>query len=125
MYAMLFLAGVRFGEAAALRVASYDPTVQPLGKLLVAASYNVKLHREKSTKTGVTREVPVHPVLAKIIGEWLLGGWAKMIGRDPRPDDLLIPSRLGRHRNVNHMLRRLHEDLGRLGYRKRRHTAPV
>jgi integrase len=40
--------------------------------------------------------------------------------RTPEPDDLIIPSRLGRNRNVNHMLRRFHQDLARLGLRKRR-----
>lgn len=120
MYSMLFLAGVRFGEAAALRVASYDPTAQPLGKLLVVNSYDTKKRVEKGTKTGVTREVPVHPVLAKILAQWLLSGWTQMMGRPPTADDLLIPSRIGRNRNVNHMLRRFHQDLARLGLRKRR-----
>lgn len=93
---------------------------EPVGKLIVATSYSTKKRIVKGTKTGTTREVPVHPALAKIIAQWLLSGWAQMFGRPPLPEDILIPSRIGRHRNVNHMLRRLHQDLGRLGFRKRR-----
>lgn len=40
--------------------------------------------------------------------------------RPPRPEDLIVPSRLDRPRNVNHMLRRFHEDLERVGLHARR-----
>jgi len=36
-----------------------------------------------------------------------------------RPDDLIVPSRKGKVRNIALMLRRLHEDLLRLGMRRR------
>src|SRR5262245_56422801 len=49
-YALLFLAGVRFGEAAALRWRDYDAAAEPLGRLHVAQSYNTKTRRVKSTK---------------------------------------------------------------------------
>lgn len=45
----------------------------------------------KGTKTGAVREVPVHPTLAAMLGEWLLSGFAAMHGGMPEPDDLLIP----------------------------------
>ena len=120
LYSLLFLAGVRFGEAAALRWRNYDPVVKPLGKLGVAASYNVKLKKETRTKTEMPREIPVHGTLAAILAEWRLGGWVTMMGRRPQADDLLIPSREGNNRWVNHGLKRFHEDLGRLGIRPRR-----
>jgi len=41
----------RPGEAAALRWRHWDPSVEALGKLLVAASYNTRKHRAKGTKT--------------------------------------------------------------------------
>lgn len=44
-YALEFLAGVRPGEAAALRGWHYDPTVTPLGKILVAKSFNTDAAR--------------------------------------------------------------------------------
>jgi integrase len=115
-----FAAGTRFGESAALRWRHYDATATPLGKLLVAVSFSTKKRVEKSVKTGKTREVPVHPTLAKMLAAWKLGGYERMFGRTPQPDDLIVPSREGRHRNANHMLKRFHEDLGRLGLRKRR-----
>jgi integrase len=120
MYALMGLAGLRFGEAAALRWRFYDPSLEPFGRLLVAASYNTDQQREKSVKTEQPRLVPVHPVLAQVLAEWKLGGWSLMIGRAPAADDLIIPSRRGRHRSNGHGLKRFHEDLERIGLRRRR-----
>ncbi len=120
VYALLFLAGLRFGEAAALRWRSYEATVRPLGRLSVVTSYSTRHRKEKAVKTEQPREVPVHATLAKVLAFWRLQGWAAMMGRAPNDDDLIIPSRLGKNRNVNHALRRFHQDLERLGIRPRR-----
>lgn len=120
LYSVLLLAGLRFGEAAALKWSSYDATVSPLGKLVVAASYSIRKKAEKAVKTERPREVPVHSTLAKILAAWKLGGWQRMLGRAPRPADLLIPSREGRNRSVNHSLKRFYEDCDRVGLRRRR-----
>jgi integrase len=48
VYAFGVLAGIRPGEAAALRFRHWDPSVQPLGKLFVTASYH--------TRKNVSRE---------------------------------------------------------------------
>ena len=82
---------MRPGEASALRWRHYDRAVQPLGRLTVALAYDNRRHREKSTKTDATRYVPVHPTLASMLAEWRLAGWASMMGRDPEPDDLILP----------------------------------
>lgn len=119
-YALLFVGAVRFGEAAALRWRNYDASAEPLGKLLVAKSYNTKKKVEKSVKTNTVRRMPVHSTLAKLLGQWKLQGWPEMFGRRPEPDDLVVPSRLGKNRSVNHMLKRFHEDLERVGLRLRR-----
>jgi integrase len=50
------IAGLRHGEAAGLRWRHHDPDLEPLGRLLVATSYDTG-----RTKTDVTRRVPVHP----------------------------------------------------------------
>jgi hypothetical protein len=81
---------------------------------------STKLKAEKSVKTKVPRAVPVHPVLAAMLADWRAGGWARLMGRPPRADDLIVPSRLGAHRSANHMLKKFHQDLGRLGLRTRR-----
>ncbi|MDX2093934.1 MAG: hypothetical protein SFX73_39235 [Kofleriaceae bacterium] len=91
VYALELLAGVRPGEAAALRWRHYDATIEPLGKLLVAVAYNTRKNRQKSTKTNAVKHVPVHPTLAAILAEWKLGGWEAMHGRAPAPDDLIVP----------------------------------
>jgi hypothetical protein len=56
-----------------------------------------RLKREKDVKTKVPRAVPVHPALAKLLADWRQWGWKKMVGVDhePRPDDLIVPSRRG------------------------------
>ncbi len=117
---IVLAAGLRFGEAAALRWDIYDRQVQPLGRLTVARSYSTHALKEKSVKTGVPRQVAVHPTLARVLAAWKLSGWEQMMGRKPKAGDLIIPSREGRNRNVNHGLKRFHQDLTRLGLRKRR-----
>ncbi len=120
MYAIMFLGAVRFGEAAALTWRDYDAASSPLGKLVVEKSYSSKSRKVKGTKTENPREMPVHPTLAKILAARKLGGFTRLTGCDPKPDDPIVPSRRGNSRNANHMLRRFHEDLGRLGLRARR-----
>jgi len=120
--ALLFLAGIRFGEAAALRWHHYDDKAQPLGRLVIAKSYNTKLKVEKSVKTKVPRAVPVHPVLATLLAAWKKegGGWELMMKRRPEAHDLIVPSRLGNNRSVNHMLKKFRKDMKKLGMRPRR-----
>lgn len=110
LYAILFLTGVRFGEMAALRWNDKDDECQPLGKLHVSASYSTWHKQVKSTKTGVVREVPVHPLLAAMLTDWRERGWPTLMGREPEPNDLIVPSRRQGerepgHRSVNHISR--------------------
>ncbi|HET9622873.1 MAG TPA: N-terminal phage integrase SAM-like domain-containing protein [Kofleriaceae bacterium] len=86
LYAIKGFAGMRHGEVAGLRVAMYSPKREPLAKLTVARSYD-----KDGTKTQVTRYVPAHHRLADILDEWLKEGWAKVYGRNPHPEDLLVP----------------------------------
>lgn len=86
--ALKALAGLRHGEAAGLRWRHYDLTLGPLGRLIVATSYDTG-----RTKTEVTRRVPVHPVLAKILAAWRVSHWERVYGRAPTSDDLIVPTR--------------------------------
>ncbi|CAN5178576.1 hypothetical protein BH11MYX1_BH11MYX1_04450 [soil metagenome] len=129
IYGFALLAGLRPGELAALRFRHYDPTTQPLGRMLIATSYNTNAHITKSTKTETTKWIPVHPTLAAMLAEWRLSGWEAMTGAAPTADDLLLPlppdvkrtTRTGeRFRGYNHTNRRWNEeDLPMLGWRHR------
>ena len=80
LVALKGLAGLRNVEASALRWSWWDRLAAPLTKLLLAR-----------TKTGQPRQVPVHPVLAAMLSEWALSGWAARYGRSPQPEDLMVP----------------------------------
>lgn len=94
LYAFLFLTGMRISELVARRWCDYDPERGPLGWLHIHSAYVLKLKREKDTKTGVTREIPVHPTLAAVLAEWRLHGWRAWMGRDPQLGDLILPSQM-------------------------------
>jgi len=72
-YAFEAIAGLRHGGVAGLRWRHYDPTLEPLGRLVIATSYDTG-----RTKTEVTRRVPVHATLAKILAAWKLSHWERI-----------------------------------------------
>ncbi len=118
-YGFGVLAGMRPGEIAALRW-RHTPEMEPLGRMTVAHAYNTRKNRAKGTKTNSVRYVPVHPTLAAMLAEWRLSGWVSMMGRQPEPDDLLLPlppnaAERRRHRTrlrVQEMARRRSPDAG-------------
>lgn len=122
LYALLFLTGVRCGEVQVLRWKHYAPERDPLGGMIVARARNARLKIEKGTKTGAVRKVPVHPVLAAVLAEWKLSGWARHSGkgRAPGPEDYLVPTRTGKPRNGRNVYGQLKADCERLGIRPRR-----
>jgi integrase len=123
--ALLALTGARFGEMAALQWSSYEPKMEPLGRLVLARSYDFKNKRVKGTKTERPREVPVHPTLAKVLAAWKLGGWQRLMGRSPKSEDLIFPA-VKRHlvhgvyRSPNEQLPCFHAACDALKIRKRR-----
>lgn len=119
-YALYFLSGLRSSEGYVLRWSDYDTTLKPLGRLMVSKGYSRRRKEEKATKTERPRPVPVHPALAVVLASWRESGWVRLLGREPKTEDLIIPSRLGRVRSVSHMLKKFHQDLARLGLRERR-----
>jgi integrase len=119
-YALIALGGMRHGEASARRWRDYDATTEPLGRLTVATQIGDDRASVRALKTETPRAVPVHPTLAAILAEWRLGGFGRMLGRSPREDDWIVPSRRGKARAVRHTLSKLHEDLDRVGLRARR-----
>jgi integrase len=121
LYALEGIAALRHGEAAGLRWHHYEPDLAPLGRLTIATSYN-----RGRTKTRRERFMPVRPTLAKTLEQWRLHGWVELMGREPRPDDLIVPAptrRLfpaGRMRDKNYSRRGLMEDFAAVGLRHRR-----
>jgi integrase len=86
VYAFGLLAGMRPGEAAALRWRNYDATRTPLGMLTAARGYSTSLSVVKGTKTNAVKFIPVHPVLAQMLAEWRAASkWGT------EPDDLIVP----------------------------------
>src|SRR6185437_5682580 len=117
LYALKAIAGLRHGEAAALRWRAYDATVEPLGKLTVAFAFSTPAKRIKSTKTGEVRYVPVHPTLAKLLAAWKLAGWERTYGRTPGLDDLIVPGADLEPMPVGDAGAAMKEDLQALGLR--------
>ena len=109
------LAALRHGEAAGLRWCDYHPAIEPLGKLVISRSYD-----KERTKTQITREVPVHPVLARLLAEWKLSGWAARFGRLPKPSDLIVPDHDLDVWQAHDADDTFKEDLDTLGLRNRR-----
>lgn len=91
-YSAAFLSLSRSGELSALRVQDYDRSVQPLPRLTIGESYSVHLRKTKPTKTGVTRLVPVHPALQRVLDDWLGYGFREVFGREPHANDLMFPA---------------------------------
>jgi integrase len=126
-YALEGIGGLRLGEAAGLRFRHHDAGLSPLGGILVATSYNTG-----RTKTKQPRRMPVHPTLAAILAEWRLSGWVEMMGRQPTPDDLIVPmppEHAARRRegpmregmrSRTYCFKRFRDDLKMLGFRHRR-----
>lgn len=117
MYALDFLTGMRPGEVAARRWRDLDTTAEPLWRFDVTSAYNSRRKVEKSTKTNVSKVCPVHPLLADVLRGWYSEGWAKFMGRDPTPDDLIVPRAEGGNRTDSHSNKRFKADLQRLGLR--------
>lgn len=120
LWALGFLAGLRLGEVAALRWRDLDDVREPLACLSISSSYSRLNGEEKSTKTDVTREVPVHPALAAILAAWKQSGWNELFGRTPLDEDLVLPNRAHRFLNDNNVTDTRTADFGKLGLRWRR-----
>jgi integrase len=90
--ALYLLAGLRLGEASALKWGDYDATTKPLGTLACRASYSSGLGRVGPTRIGSPRNVPVHPLLADLLSDWFQSGWTKWVGRAPSASELIVPA---------------------------------
>ncbi len=122
MYGLMMLAGLRSSEATGRTWRDYDPTAEPLGRLTVATQAD-GTDADRETKTGETRDVPVHPTLAALLAEWKLSGFPMMFGRHPRPGDPIVPSSVSprarlKFRSPSGVYEQLARDLKRLELRR-------
>ncbi len=106
LYGLKTLAALRHAEAANLTWSMVDATTEPLGRINLG-----------KTKSGVPRAVPVHPTLAKMLATWKLAGWFNTYGRQPRPEDLIVPALTMKARAPKEAQDALVGDLAMLGLR--------
>lgn len=119
LWALLFFSGDRAGEGFAVRWLDIEQR-EPLNCLHVARSWSRAQKIFKDPKTGVAREVPIHPTLAAILAEWKLSGWERVYGRKPKSEDLICPASTFNPRNTGRTRMQMHHDLHVLGYERRR-----
>lgn len=120
-YCVMLLSGSRVGEVCGLRVMDYDRRARPLPRLHVVDQGDDEAGKTEELKGGGNpREVPMHPLLWDLLEYWMTHGFPAIVGRDPRPDDYLIPSRNNaKRRSVSHMYNKLQKDLERMGLQRR------
>lgn len=120
LYALRFLGGPRPGEASNARWRNLDRTRRPLWRLTLDAAFNSPMRREKTTKTGATIHIPIHPVLQAMLERWWDEGWAQFMGRAPQETDLIFPREDGEHRLVSGSYKQFRKETAVPGPRLRR-----
>lgn len=121
VYAIEFLTGCRPGEFAVLRWRDWDREQVPLTRLMIARAMKSVSKVIGRTKTGARKPVPVHPHLEAVLTWWWAAGWKAYTGRDPEPDDLIVPNQNGAPRNTSRANRDFKRDTVKLGFGEERH----
>ena len=109
-YAMKALAGLRHGEVAGVRWRS-RVKMEPLHRLSIARTY-----QDQRTKTKVTRLVPEHPALTRMLDAWARM-WPDVYGRASTPDDFIVPTRTFKPVDPSDAVIAFKADLDALGLR--------
>ncbi|MEY2668538.1 MAG: hypothetical protein RJA59_1176, partial [Pseudomonadota bacterium] len=115
LYGIEFLTGLRTGEASTRRWSDLDLDAKPLARLEAKTAWNSRAKLEKGTKTDVEKVVPVHPALRELLVAWKAEGWKEYVGREPKPDDLIVPSERGARRGASHSNKLFQDDVRNLG----------
>lgn len=120
LYHLLLLSGARLGEAVALRWCDVSPDA-PLDRIVIAEQWHQRLKARTTTKTTALREVPCHPLLARVLA-WWRASWPRWYGRAAESTDLVVPARahrsrasVGGVRRQASVWRELQSDLGACG----------
>lgn len=121
VYAVELLTGCRPGELAALRWGDWDRSAQPLTRLTIRRARKSVSGKSGPTKTRAVKVVPVHPALEAALTAWWSEGWQRAMGKAPRAEDLVAPTKNGRMRLGTKANAQFALDLTRLGLRVRHH----
>jgi integrase len=115
-YALMFLLGVRVGEAVGRRWRDYDTGAKPLKRMSIETQYD-----DEELKKENPRATPVHQVLEQILAHWRREGFPLFFGRAPTRDDFIVPKQRGKGcQSEKRVWHNLQKDLGALGLRRRR-----
>lgn len=86
LYAIGAFTGARLGEAAGMRWRDLDTKAAPLWRWALRTQWG-----GEPLKTDRARDVPIHPELRRVLAEWKMTGWPRLMCRAPRPDDFAVP----------------------------------
>jgi len=92
VFVLLALTGARLGEALALRWRDLLDDA-PLRRVILSRQVHHRTRVIGPTKTREARTVPEHPELRRVLEQWRTVGWREEYGREPLPDDLVVPGR--------------------------------
>lgn len=113
--------GGRTGELANLRWRDWTQSYKGgPGRLVIASAYNTREKLEKGTKTGAKKLIPVHPFASIVLKAWHDAGWKAWMGRDPLPEDFIVPQSDGKQQRNWRLLAEFHADLDQLGIARQR-----
>lgn len=94
MWHLLVLTGMRVSEAIALRWCDLlDDGPDLLRRVLVTKQVHHRSRKVTPLKTQDCREAPEHPLLREVLDAWQTDGWRAEYGREPRPEELVVPCR--------------------------------
>ena len=116
IYLAGLLTGARAGELCGLRWRDWLRGVRPLGVLNIRQQFHTGHGRiEKTTKTDMPKDIPVHPELARWLAAWRLR-WPLVAGFQPFPDSPIFVTKIKKqHWRADTLRNSLRKDLDRLG----------
>ena len=89
--------GGRTGEIANLRWSDFTESHKGgLGRMVISTSFNTRAKEEKCTKTSAKKLIPVHPFAGRVLEAWHNKGWKKLMDREPKPEDFIVPGSDGK-----------------------------
>lgn len=116
LYALLYLGGMRLGEACGRRWRDLDMEAKPLWMLHVHDQYDGQPLKTAKDESTMERFVPVHPDLEATLDTWRRVGWPMVYSREPTPEDFIAPDidTFG-PRTKNQAIKALYRDCDRIG----------